>query len=210
RGAPAFHPGGVGLQADFTPAGTSSWPWPGTATRPAVVRISRGIGLPQGAPDLFGFAIRIPDAFGNGQHQDLLLTSGSARPRLKHLLLPSRGFGDRAFTSLAPYELNGKRVVILAVPEVTRPPLDLPALADTDMSGIRIHIGAAASGEAWKQLGDVRLGRKLPPGEDENIGFDPSNTGGGLELTGIINRLRLPAYAGSRSGRGLPASAPGV
>ena len=41
------------------------------------------------------------------------------------------------------------------------------------------------------------LEERLPPYEVEETGFDPSNTGGGLELAGLLNRLRRPACRGS-------------
>lgn len=67
-----------------------------------------------------------------------------------------------------------------------------------------VGVGLAATTGPWRQLANVILEEPLPGERDEEIGFDPANTGGGFELTGLINRIRLPAYRGSRRGRGMP------
>jgi hypothetical protein len=59
---------------------------------------------------------------------------------------------------------------------------------------------AGLSGK-WKPLATISLGERLPPAQTERLGFDPTNTGGGLELVGLLNRLRGPAYGASQEGR---------
>src|SRR4029450_7999147 len=49
------------------------------ATHQALLRFSRGAGLPEPLPDALGVAIKLPDAHGPGVDQDLLLTSSTAR-----------------------------------------------------------------------------------------------------------------------------------
>ena len=53
-------------------------PWlDAAATDPAVVRMSRGAGLPAPLPDLLGLAIRLP---GGAEPVDLLLSTTGRRP----------------------------------------------------------------------------------------------------------------------------------
>ena len=205
RGARAFHPHGLGFSASFEPVSGCDVDLPllNRGPRPAQVRISRGLGLPEPLPDFFGFALRVPDAHGRGWHQDFLLASGSARPLLRHFLFPTTGFGPRPFTSLAPYLVQEQRTVILAVPERDEPPLKLSELDRREADGIRVPIAFSSPGRPRCHVADVVLGERLAPDKTEAIGFDPSTTGGGLELTGLINRFRPPAYRGSRSGRGV-------
>jgi hypothetical protein len=54
----------------------------------AVVRFSRGGGLPEPLPDALGVAVRLPDAYGPGRTQDFLVTSSADLP----LLFPGRSF----------------------------------------------------------------------------------------------------------------------
>jgi hypothetical protein len=54
----------------------------------AVVRFSRGGGLPEPLPDALGVAVRLPDAYGPGRAQDFLVTSSADLP----LLFPGRSF----------------------------------------------------------------------------------------------------------------------
>src|SRR3954447_6421706 len=50
------------------------------AEHPALLRFSRGVGLPEGWPDVRGLAIRILDAHGPGSDQDLLVSTTVVAP----------------------------------------------------------------------------------------------------------------------------------
>jgi hypothetical protein len=57
----------------------------------------------------------------------------------------------------------------------------------------------------FRPVAELRVGDPLPPAADA-LRFNPWNTGGGLELTGVLNRLRDVAYplsqrAWARAGR---------
>jgi hypothetical protein len=86
------------------------------ATHPALLRFSRGAGLPEPLPDALGVAIKLPNAHGPGADQDLLLTSSTDRPLLRRLLFPARSFAHGAFSTALPYDLGNDRVVLLLVP----------------------------------------------------------------------------------------------
>src|SRR4051812_31288290 len=73
----ALHPDGVVFAGAITGALFGA--------RRALVRISRGGGLPETLPDVRGCAIRVLDAHGSGRHQDLLLASSLAAPVGRHL-----------------------------------------------------------------------------------------------------------------------------
>ena len=76
------------------------------ATHPALLRFSRGAGLPEPLPDALGVAIKLPDAHGPGVDQDLLLTSSTDRPLLRRLLFPATSFVRGAFSTAPPYDLG--------------------------------------------------------------------------------------------------------
>ena len=119
RSKRSLHPTGVATEAGWWATTTpvdrrspvSSWHRPA-----ALVRFSRGAGLPEPLPDALGVAVKLPDAYGPGNDQDLLLTSSTDRPLLRRLLFPATSFVHGTFSTALPYELGGKRVVLLPVP----------------------------------------------------------------------------------------------
>jgi hypothetical protein len=85
-----------------------------------------------------------PDAYGPGRHQDLLLASSGRAPLARHLLLPSRGFCDRPYSSILPYRLAGERVVVLALPDRGRGPGPLLAkLRERDQGELEFELAIA-------------------------------------------------------------------
>ena len=95
RNRRSLHPTGIGYQgwlevSNERPARTGVPLFQAGATHPAVLRFSRGAGLPGPLPDALGVAIKLPDVYGPGVDQDLLLTSSTDRPLLRRLLFPAR------------------------------------------------------------------------------------------------------------------------
>ena len=90
---------------------------PGTA-RPALLRFSRGAGLPEPLPDKLGVAVKLPGAYGPGNDQDLLLTSSLDRPLLRRLLFPATSF-VRGFSTPCPMSWAASERVVLLVPAHT-------------------------------------------------------------------------------------------
>jgi hypothetical protein len=201
RGKRSFHPFGAGFEARLTPlSGGEGAAVFGQEGR-ALVRLSRSLGLPEAMPDPCGLAFRVPDAYGTGRHQDFLLVSSAAPPGGRHALLPSRGFADRPYSSLLPYDLGGEKVVIGARALAPAPGPKLADLRERQEGRIEFEISVAGLRGAWRPAARLELGARLPPERTERLGFDPTNTGGGLELAGLLNRLRGPAYGGSQAGR---------
>jgi len=203
RGKRIFHPEGVGFAARLTPVAGSRVGATAldTPSRP-IVRLSRSLGLPEPLPDPCGLAFRITDAYGPGRHQDVLLVSSARAPLARHMILPSRGFLDRPYSSLLPYRLNGSLVLLTArgVGGEGRGPL-LRELRERELGGLEFELGIATLTGSWRPAARLALGERLPAERTERLGFDPTNAGGGLEPAWWLNRLRGPSYRASQDGR---------
>jgi hypothetical protein len=198
----AFHPFGAGFSARLIPdaegaAGASAL----EDEREVLVRLSRALGLPEWLPDPCGLALRVPDAHGPGRHQDLLMVSSARPPVGRHALLPSRGFCDLPYSTVLPYRLRGETVLLGARARAPRPGPRLAELQEREIGGLEFELEVAGLRGRWRPLATLSLGERLPPAQTERLGFDPTNTGGGLELVGLLNRLRGPAYGASQEGR---------
>lgn len=203
RGKRAFHPDGVGFAALLRPAGLGGH---GAAAfdreAEAIVRLSRSLGLPEWLPDPCGLALRIPDAHGLGSHQDLLMVSSGAAPVARHAVLPARGFLARPYSTLLPYRLGGRLIVICAraVP-AGGPGLTLRELSEREVAGLEFELAVAGLRGAWLPIAHLSLRDRVADQEIERLALNPANTGGGLELAGLLNRLRVPSYRASQLGR---------
>jgi hypothetical protein len=197
----AFHPYGVGFAAELERLDGGAV-LPAEIDGEAIVRLSRSLGAPEWFPDPCGLALRVPDAYGPGRHQDLLLASSGRAPLARHLLLPSRGFCDRPYSSILPYRLAGETVVVLALPDRGRDagPL-LAKLRERDRGELEFELAIAPLWGAPRLVARFRLGARLPAALTERLGFDPCNSGGGLEPAGSLNKLRGPSYSASQAGR---------
>ncbi len=203
RGRRIFHPHGVGFEGVLAPlaergVGASAL----DRESAALVRLSRSFGLPEWAPDPCGLGLRILDAYGAGSHQDVLMVSSGRRPLARHALLPSRGLADRPYSTILPYELAGRLILIGARAEATRPGPRLADLRARQHPELDFVIEIAGLREDWQPLARLSLRRRLPPEATERLDLDPTNTGGGLRLAGALNRVRGPSYRGSQEGRG--------
>ena len=203
RGRRIFHPKGVGFEATLTsvpggPGGAQLFSRP--EPQAAIVRLSRSVGLPESFPDPCGVAIRVPDAYGEGQDQDFLLVSSGRAPIARHALLPSRGFADRPYSSLLPYRIDGKALIVGARAQAPAPG---PRLAELDGSvqPPSFQITLAAPRGDWTPVANLVLGARLPGDVTEGLRFNPIHSGGGIEPIGFLNDLRVPAYRGSQAAR---------
>jgi len=204
-----FHPTGSGYRAEvmITPAGRPTGaPFldqPGSFA--AMVRLSRGAGVPDPFPDVLGLAIKVIDANGPGRDQDFLLVSSAGAPMARHMLVPATGFLGRPFSSVLPY-LVGRRIRLFgAIP-------DTPAVHDGGTALAEVHV-AAARGElrfdltmagefgVWHRIGELRVGQPLDDADADALRFSPWHTGPGITPVGILQTLRLPAYRGSQHWR---------
>lgn len=187
RGGRSLHPHGVAYEADLTvPGGDHGAPLfdlPGEHR--AIVRLSRGVGLPKPLPDVLGLAVRILDAHGPRRHQDFLVVTSIDAPVLHHLILPGPlGPYGQSYSSVLPYRVGDRLRLVGALPR--RPDFDL---AVAPLAG------------RWAPFGRLRLGERLSPEASFALRFNVWNCGGGIRPTGPFQGIRDPAYRGSQEAR---------
>lgn len=210
RGRRIFHPHGVAFTARLEPFCPGHGAVALEAPGPALVRLSRSFGLPEWARDPCGIGLRLPDAYGPGRHQDLLLVSSAAARLGRHALVPSRGFADRFYSSILPYRLHGRSILIGARALAPAPGPTLSELRGRERGELEFELAFASPGGEWQPVAGLRLAQRLPAEGSERLDLDPTNTGGGLELAGWTNRLRGPSYRGSQAGRDAAYARQGV
>jgi hypothetical protein len=182
------------------------------ATHRAVLRFSRGAGLPEPLPDALGVAIKLLDAHGPGVDQDLLFTSSTDRPVLRRLLFPARSFVRGAFSTALPYDFGSGRVVLLLVPVPTndgrragdeghRSAGALAELRAVAADGLEFELRTAKSFGRSQPLATVTVGPLLSDDQTEALRFNPWTTGPGIHPSGWLNLLRDAAYQASQRGR---------
>ncbi|MEX1141317.1 MAG: hypothetical protein WD399_04580 [Thermoleophilaceae bacterium] len=168
------------------------------ARRPALVRFSRSLGLPQPLPDLLGISVRVEDAYGPERHQDLLVVTSVDAPVLHHLLVPATDFQRRPYSSSLPYRAGGRTLLVGVLPRSDSPRRDgrdeLERLAAAAATGaLAFDLAVAEPWGRFRPVAELRVGDRLPPAADA-LAFDPWNSGGGLQPVGLLNRLRDYAY----------------
>ena len=214
----SLHPTGIGYQG-WLQVPKESPPRSGVplfqagAMHQAILRFSRGAGLPEPLPDALGVAIKLPNAHRPGVDQDLLLTSSTDRPLLRRLLFPARSFLRGAFSTALPYDLGSERVVLLLVPELANAGRSaggvghragggaLAELRAASADGLRFELRTARSFGRSQPLANVTVGPPLPADQTEALRFNPWTTGPGIHPSGWLNLLRDAAYKASQRGR---------
>jgi hypothetical protein len=214
----SLHPIGTGYQGWLeVPAERPARPgvplFQAGATHRAILRFSRGAGLPEPLPDALGVAIKLPDAHSLGVDQDLLFTSSTDRPLLRRLLFPARSFVRRAFSTALPYDFGSERVVLLLVPVLPNAGRSavgvghragggtLAELRAATADGLRFELRTARSLGPSQPLATVTVGPPLPAEQTQALRFNPWTTGPGIRPSGWLNLLRDAAYRASQRGR---------
>jgi hypothetical protein len=169
----ALHPRGRVLHAVLRVPDDPRLPaaWRALDGAPAVVRRSRGAGLPAGWPDVLGVAVR-------SGPQDLLLSS--SMPGLPVLPWPARDGLRCVYSSLTRYRLGSIHGLLIG-------------RFAAGGRELRLHVRGAGL-----PVGVVLIGDTVPDPGAERVRFDPWRAGAGLSPSGIVHRLRGPAYAASR------------
>lgn len=218
RGDRALHPQGIAFSGslelrDGPGLALLASPLDSARTLPATVRLSRGIGLPARLPDFLGVAVRLPDLRGPGEPLDLLMTSSLGGHGGYHLLMAARSFGWRWYSSVIPYRIGGRLVVIGALADHAgggrdddlaaldrRAPDALRAACAAAIAGtLRFSLAIAAPPRPFVPFGELRVGPPLPAEQAAALRLDPANCGGEIELAGgPLNPLRAGAYRASR------------
>jgi hypothetical protein len=214
----SLHPMGIGYQGwlqvpNECPPQSRVPLFQAGARHQALLRFSRGAGLPEPLPDALGVAIKLPDVHGPDADQDLLLTSSTDRPLLRRLLFPATSFVRGAFSTALPYDLGSERVVLLLVPmPISAGPSTggaghrpvggtLAELRAVAANGLELELRTAKSFGRSQPLATVTVGPPLSPDQTEALRFNPWTTGPGIRPSGWLNLLRDVAYQASQRGR---------
>jgi hypothetical protein len=168
---------------------------------PALVRLSRGLGLPMRDPDVHGFAIRVL-AHGRWDEQDLLLASVRRLGAGHDLICRTPSYGTR-FSTVVPFDAGAGRFVLWALPRQAMPDdTAVHAGAGTDLS-FDLLAAVANTRRPPDPVGVVTLGAMQSPATAEDVRFDPWRSGGAIQPTGTFNTARRLVYPSSQYGRSL-------
>ena len=206
-GTRPLHPAGVAFAAELVvdqPRLHGARLFAHEGRRPAVVRFSRGFGVPRPAPDLVALAIKVPDAYGPGRDQDLLMAAAGDRPVMRHLFAWGGTHLERHYSTVLPFAVGGRTMLVGATPAAPFAGRDadldeLPRLAATGDLAFALRV-ATPTGH-WHDVARLEVGRRLGDDEEEALDFNSSRSGGGLEPVGYVNRVREAAYAAAARGR---------
>jgi hypothetical protein len=165
------------------------------APRPAVVRFSRGAGLPDVLPDVLGLAIRVPDVDGRGGAQDLMLSTGARGRWSRRLLVPSRSYATATYTSLISYDVGARSLVLAALPVSEG---DGSARLD-GLTGAAFELATAEGGGEWQPFARLEVGEVLPAERGRRLQFEVTHDAGGFAIGGRWRAARAGAYSAARS-----------
>lgn len=195
RGERVIHAKGTGYEARIRVLPAAGWLGVPLGSqqqeRRGLLRLSRAIGLPYAIPDVLGFALRICDADGAGGVQDLLLASSGSRPLLRHALAPKRDPLTSSYSSLTPFEVGPRRLLVAAFPRNTG--------VGHGIEGSRFELATAPVRGPWTAFAEVQVGAQLSAEESAHIGFDVAHDAGGFRADPVLRRLRAVSYPAARS-----------
>ena len=214
-GTRPLHPAGIAFDAELVieqPRLRGARLFARQGRRPAIVRFSRGFGIPRPAPDLVAMAVKVPDAYGPGRDQDLLFAAAGERPLLRHLFAWGGTHTQRAYSTVLPFAVGGRTMLLGAVPaDAVRgrdADLDeLPGLAADGELAFRLRVATPLG--RWHDVARLEVGERVPGEREEQLDFNSSRTGGGIEALGFVNQLRDAAYDAARRNRGAHEDAAG-
>jgi hypothetical protein len=197
----ALHTAGVVLDARLVldPGSCTGSALGGPAERPAVVRMSKSISLPGGRADLLGVGLRV--AAGDGGVFDVLLAS-VGRHDLDHMvLLPSSGWWRRPYSTILPYRVGGRLLVLGLTPDRRGGTADPAEVAAAVAHGpVDLAVTEQPPGGRRRRIG--RLTLRAVRSDEAAFSFDPVlNHAPGVRPVRTLSRLRELAYTGSRRGR---------
>jgi hypothetical protein len=192
RRAPAVHPRGLAFIAELE----SVDPFP-VGRYDAVVRLTKGLGLTDAHADVLGLAIRWWPT-GEERPCDLLLSTAGTGRLTRWIPRPAQDWGSRQYTTLAPYERDGRRFWLRAAAT--------QKVGHASVHGLSRHapesftLSTAGETGGWLTAGKLTL---VAPGGDTGERFDPVlNRPPGWSLKpDWLTTVREFAYDGSRRGR---------
>lgn len=205
RGHRVFHPYGEAFTANLVFERSADRWLPAVLARPrrhdAIVRFSRGAGLPELLPDVLGMAIKLPGLYGEGYDQDWLLVSSGTDPVSRHLLIPTMDVLGRPYSTVLPYRRPSGLVTFGATPDGGQHARSIERLRDLmDSSGVAFGFTIAPEGEDPIRLGRIELLNDAPT-SGQALRFNPWNTSSELRPAGALNELRRDTYLASQRAR---------
>lgn len=203
RGRRLFHPVGVLAEGVLERTALDSDGLP-MRSCDVIGRVSKGVGVPGGRPDVAGLAFRIPppqDLRSCGPW-DVLLASTVARSRF--ILAPVTSWSGATFSSLMPLRYRGRVWWVRArlASEIDTGDLALDTIErEINSDGIQFDIEQAGFREEFRPLARLTL-RNVDPSCDD-IAFDPAlHTDCDVQLLPRwLADFRRAAYRRSRQGR---------
>ncbi|WP_278314574.1 hypothetical protein [Lolliginicoccus levis] len=198
RGERLFHPRGECFMGEVRPS--ASGPLAETGASTCQVRLSKGLGVGGGLPDMLGISVRF---LGPRPWDLLLISSASAGLFGRFVLVPSAAWTAPRFSTVMPYRCDDGDLVWFHARTVDdrRIPCRRGALAEA-VAERPLEIVLHASGARSKSRGIGSLLLTEPVSAEWS--FDPVlNTGPGCALApGWLASIRAGAYRGSRDARG--------
>ncbi|HVL81459.1 MAG TPA: hypothetical protein VM840_07710 [Actinomycetota bacterium] len=152
-----------------------------------VARLTHTAELP--VPQFLALAVKVPDIYGAGRDQDILMFSSLPAPVGHHVVAPALGFERATFSTLLPHRVGGQRLLFGAVG--TRSPRE---------EGLTFRLVVAPPVGGWRDAGVLYLRTKVEDAADAPR-FDPWTTGGSIAPTGTVNRVRRMVKAAVRTVR---------
>lgn len=208
RGGRPLHPAGVAFEGELVvdgPALPQAELFSRAGRHRVVARFSRGFGLPEALPEILSVAIKVPDAYGPGRDQDLMLTATGERPVLRRVFAAGRSHLARTYSSVFPFTVGDEEVLLGAAPGTDGRHGDsgLEELRAAARAGdLALDVRVATPRGPWRTVGRVELRRVLGPEEEGRLAFSSSNAGGGIAPAGFVNAVRDAAYDAAARGRG--------
>ncbi|MEH3154508.1 MAG: hypothetical protein PGN29_03900 [Gordonia paraffinivorans] len=189
RHAKAFHPTGRTVNGTIdaiAPALDTVAP-----DASVTVRLSKGVGLPGGVPDILGVAIRL--SVDGGAPWDLLLASSTRRSVRLPVPVPVATWSRTTFSSLTPFSSGGAMWWIRAETLADSHTADLPD------GSVQIVLSHARGTSAFRSFAMVHT----DTGVIADVDFDPvRNLPPGVAMAPRwLARVRGAAYDNSRAGR---------
>lgn len=188
-----LHPRGATYSALVTvhrPAGIGV-PWlDEPADHEASVRVSRAAGLPSWLPDVHGVALRL----GRDARTpvDLLFATTGESAVGRFVLQPRLGLAGAHLTTLLPVRSSAGPLLLRLVGDESSPPV--PGSVPS-----RLVLSWATGRGPWHEVGEVRVGARMPPDVDAERHDPVVHQLAGTDQYGMVTRLREPAYRAART-----------
>ena len=194
-----LHPQGVTLRVSLLCDGSGRSGVPlldDAGVSQGTVRVSRAMGLPPWLPDIYGLALRLPQAPGtDGDPADVLFASTGDSWLGRFALLVHAQLVDGPVTTLLPVRAPAGALLLRLVPVAGSPVREVgPALRVPD----RLSLSYAVGTGPWVTVGEVAVGARVE-GEDDPRRHDPVlHELPGTSQYPVVRLLREPAYAAAR------------